>query len=152
MILPNLFVIAPIRFPDLGEIELKQYQFVQLGDELTILIKERLALGLDRYGNPMRPLAPKYAKYKRQKGGSGIRDMRLTGNMLGSFGVVDSSDSHVSVSFRGATPQLKARFRQSHDAFLGLTPLEAAQADQKVTGYIVQNLRSAQLRTPGLGR
>jgi hypothetical protein len=54
-------------------------EMVSLAESLRSAIFMRLDQALDVYDAPAKPLAERYAKYKQRRTGSGVRDLKLTG-------------------------------------------------------------------------
>jgi hypothetical protein len=105
------------------------------------VMKERLAQAIDVFDRPAKPLQPKYAKRKSAKGLPAVRDLRLTGNMLGSIHVKNADSTHVTVKVEGATPFRKGIFNQNIDPWFGLS----SHDDQRVLKEKVQPIFSQNL-------
>jgi hypothetical protein len=84
-------------------------------------MKDRLATGSDVLDQPAKPLGKGYAKQKLKKGKQAIRDLRYSGNLLGSIHVVDSASDHVAVKVEGFTPFRKGIINQHIDPWFGLS-------------------------------
>lgn len=116
------FEIKVASRPDLKMPSFTQEQMGQIGAFAVEVLKERNATGIDIFDRPSKPLQAKYAKQKANKGLQPIRDLRLTGNMLGSVQPVETDSQHVKIAVRGNTPYRKGIFNQNIDPWFGLSP------------------------------
>lgn len=133
--------IRVTRMPRIGAIGFAQVQMQNIAQAVADAERERVAQGLDRFDQKMRPLAPDYAERKRRKGRQPIRDMRLTGNMLGSLQVTDASATGATVDFRGNTPLRKAYFRQRQDQFHGISASGFTRVNALIERLHTENVR-----------
>ena len=108
--------------PDIKMPSFTTEQMSSIGAFAIEVLKERNATGIDIFDRPSEPLQPKYAKQKERKGLQPIRDLRLTGNMLGSVQATETADDHVKIQVRGSTPFRKGIFNQNIDPWFGLSP------------------------------
>lgn len=127
--------------PRVGTIGYTPDQMQGIADSVVAEEKRRLEAGLNRFDQQMEPLAESYKKRKTAKGKSGIRDMRLTGNMLGSLQVTEATAESATVDFRGRTPLRKAFFRQKFDQFHGLSESNFRAVNSVIEGINERNLR-----------
>ena len=131
--MPRFEIKVPHR-PDIKVPGFTTDQMHEIGQRAVEVMKERVAQGVDVLDQPAKPLQPKYAERKRKAGKQPIRDIRFTGNTLGSLQVDEANDTHVHVKIQGATPFRKALFNQNLDPWFGLSDhdddlvLETAQA------------------------
>lgn len=117
-------------------------QMQEIGEFAVAIIKERVAGGTDVFDKPAKPLQPKYALRKAKKGLPAIRDIRYTGNTLGSMQVIEVDDTHVKVGIRGVTPYKKALFNQNIDPWFGLSDTDHDRVfNEKVRPLFAQDLK-----------
>lgn len=138
--MPQYTINVPKR-PDIRVPGFTGEQMQAIGEHAIQVIEERVATGTDVFDKPAKPLQPKYAKRKIAKGLPAVRDIRFTGNTLGSVQVIESDASHVKVGIRGATPFRKALFNQNIDPWFGLSQTD----DTRVLDEAVRPLFSANL-------
>lgn len=65
-------------------------EMVSIAESLQSSIFMRLDQALDVYDAPAKPLKERYAKYKQKRGGSGLRDLKLTGETRRSIKVLSA--------------------------------------------------------------
>jgi hypothetical protein len=119
-------------------------QMQEIGTFAVQVIKDRVAGQKDVFDAPAKPLQPKYAKRKAAKGLPPVRDLRFTGNMLGSVQVVESDETHVKVGIKGSTPFRKGIFNQNIDPWFGLSNNDDHRVlDEKVRPIFAQNLKDS---------
>jgi hypothetical protein len=82
-----------------------------------------------------------YAAMKKAMGRSGRRDLSLTGRMLASLGIVQTTPTSVTIGFLEVAEERKARGNQKRDRFFGLSVTDR----QKVIQFAkrILNLRIA---------
>jgi hypothetical protein len=108
--------------PDIKGVSFSESDLHEIGEYAVQAIKDRNALGVDIFDHSAKPLSDRYRKRKEKLGRPGIRDVRLTGNMLGSLQVTEASAGHVVISVKGSTPYRKGIFNQNIDPWFGLSP------------------------------
>lgn len=138
------FEIKVASRPDIKVPGFSTDQMQEIGQYAVDVMKERVAQGVDVLGEPAKPLQPKYAERKRKAGKQPIRDIRLTGNTLGSMQVDPGvTASHVNVKIRGATPYRKAIFNQNIDPWFGLSDTDDDRVLEKAQALFAQNIHEA---------
>lgn len=119
-------------------------QMGEIGQHAIEVSKERTATATNVLDQPAKPLSPKYAERKIKKGRQPIRDIRFTGNTLGSMQVIEVGPGHVKVGIRGSTPFRKALFNQNIDPWFGLSEHDDQRVlNEKVRPLFSQNLADA---------
>jgi hypothetical protein len=121
-------------------------QMQEIGTFAVQVIKERVAGQKDVFDAPAKPLQPKYAKRKAAKGLQPVRDLRFTGNMLGSVQVDNENvdATHVTVRVKGSTPFRKGIFNQNIDPWFGLSNNDDHRVlDEKVRPIFSRNLKDS---------
>lgn len=116
-----------------------------VGETFKNAAKMRIAKGVNSFDQPMPKLTDKYRGEKLRRGKSGIRDLRLTGNLLGSIAVLQASPGRSVVGIKGATPNLKYRVNQRISPWWGVSPTDGAavdaviekKADEKIKGIFL---------------
>lgn len=120
-------------------------QMHDIGTFAVQAMKERVANQIDVFGQPVKPLQPKYAKRKAAKGLNPVRDLRFTGNMLGSVHVTESDETHVKVKVEGATPIKKGIFNQNIEPWFGLSHDDDQRVlHEKIAPIFANNLMDSQ--------
>lgn len=117
-------------------------QMREIGQYAIEVMKERDARGVNIFDQPMKPLGAKYADRKRREGKNPIRNVRFSGNLLGSIDVIEANDSSVKVSVKGATPYRKGIFNQNIDPWFGLSEHDATRILDKAQTILGENIRS----------
>jgi hypothetical protein len=137
------FEIKVAHRPDINVPGFSAEQMKEIGDFAVQAIKERNATGTDIFDQPAKPLQPKYAKKKAAKGLPSVRDLRYSGNMLGSVQVIgETSETHVTVGIKGTTPYRKGIFNQNIDPWFGLSGHDDERVlEEKVRPMFAQNLK-----------
>lgn len=135
MLLPHPpIVLQPTRVPQWrARVPWTEERMGRIAGAVERLQQERTLAGLDAQDRPVKPLAEKYKRRKQRLGKRPVRDMRLTGNMMGALATTELSDREFAVGFRGATPKKKAHFRQLFDGFFGISPGDAVGLDEELT-------------------
>lgn len=95
---------------------------LRVGNALNSQIDARLAHGLDVNDQPAPPLKPSYAKFKLRKGGSGIRDWKLTGRLRGSMKVLSAGPNKVTLGFTDDVANARAFFNNQRTRQYGVSP------------------------------
>lgn len=115
-----------------------------IGEAAIEQMKHRSGDEQDVFDAPAPPLKPKYAKQKARKGLAGVRDLRYSGNMLGSMQILEVDKQHCKVGFKGSTPYRKAIFNQNIDPFFGLsTTDEEHLMEHTIRPLFHQNIEDA---------
>lgn len=128
--------------PDIKAPSFTAPQMQQIAEYAEQVIRERSATGTNALDQPAKPLQPKYAKKKAAKGLPAVRDLRLSGNMLGSMAVLEADASHAKVGIKGATPFRKGIFNQNIDPWFPLSPHDEERVlNEKVRPIFAQNLK-----------
>jgi hypothetical protein len=106
------------------------------------VMKERNAQAIDVLDQPAKPLRPKYGKRKAAKGLPAVRNLRLTGNLLGSIHVTEADATHAKVKVEGVTPFRKGIYNQNIDPWFGLSNHDDQRVlNEKVKPMFAQNLK-----------
>lgn len=130
--------------PDIVAPKFTSEQMAEIAAYSVQVMKERDAQAIDVLDQPAKPLQPKYAERKAKKGRASVRDLRLTGNLLGSIHVVESDATHAKVKVEGSTPYRKGIFNQHIDPWFGLSHHDDQRVmDEKVRPIFSQNLKDA---------
>lgn len=117
-------------------------QMEGFGQSAVQIMKERNATGVDIFDQPAKPLQPKYVKQKSKKGLPPVRDLRYSGNLLGSVQVLEASEAHVRVGIKGSTPFRKGLFNQNIDPWFGVSPHDEARLlEEKVRPTFAKNIQ-----------
>ena len=77
-----------------------------------------------------------YAAYKRALGKTGLRDLELSGRMLGSIGIVRLNANSVALGFIREAEHLKAKGNQGRDEWFALSPKDVAAVARKAAEII----------------
>lgn len=87
-------------------------------------VTERVLKGLDVNDRSMKPLSKKYAAKKAAMGQPPIRNMQLSGAMLGSMDVVKVSSNQAVVGFDRGSELVKAQINDDRKGshWFGLSP------------------------------
>lgn len=107
---------------------------------------ERLSRGVDSNDQPAPPLNPRYEKRKIKAGATPIRDNRLTGEMLASFGVRNADTNSASVGFSSEISEIKAERTQRLAPMIGLSPTDEAAAVKKAEQHFAENVQDCIVR------
>lgn len=135
------YEIKTTKQPNIVAPKFTSEQMHEIGDFSVQVMKERNAQAIDVLDEPAKPLQPKYEKHKEAKGLPGVRDLRLTGNMLGSVHLVESDASHARVKLEGSTPIRKGIANQNIDPWFGLSHHDDQRVmDEKVRPIFAANL------------
>jgi hypothetical protein len=121
----------------------QMHRFAEAGIEQ---MKERLAAGLDVHDEAAPPLTEKYARQKQAAGGSGIRDLHRTGQMLESLEVLDASADSAHVGIEGEDAYRKALYNEDIDPWFGVSGANnSALMEEEIEPAFAQNLLDALL-------
>jgi hypothetical protein len=127
-----------------GSLSVPSFDHSQL-DELanTAIAAEgaRLAQAININDQPARELTDKYAKAKAKKGARPIRDLRLTGAMMGSRGILDTQDNSVTVGFHAQDQIAKAAINESREKMLGPSAADQIEVRDRAHEIFAQNIR-----------
>lgn len=138
------FEIKVTRRPNIESPAFNEQQMREIGQAAIDVMKERLATATDVFDKPAPPLQKGYAKQKAKKGKQPIRDIRLTGNTLGSVQVTEADSAHVKIKIRGVTPYKKAIFNQNIDPWFGLSEKDDERLlEETVRPIFAQNIQDA---------
>lgn len=136
------FEIKVSKRPNIQVSAFTEQQMQNIGEFAVEAMKERVATATDVLDKPAKPLQPKYAQQKIKKGKQPVRDIRLTGNTLGSVQVIEHDATHVKIGIRGSTPYRKAIFNQNIDPWFGLSEKDDDRVlAEKVQPIFAQNLK-----------
>ena len=101
------------------------------------IIRLRIAKGIGAEDRQMKPYTPEYAEKKQQLGRRAeIRDLTLTGRMLGGLHVAKKGPKLAAIEFADARSKVLALSNQRVDPWFGLSP----QDQEKVRAYVEQRL------------
>lgn len=82
-----------------------------------------------------------YAAYKKALGKSGNRDLELSGRMLGSLGIVQQTDTSVTIGFTRHQEERKAMGNQLRDPWFGLSPADSKYLTDLGGSLLAGNLK-----------
>lgn len=94
----------------------------QFAEKARQQIDTRLSNGMNVHDSPAKPLKPGYAKRKQRSGGSGIRDLKLTGAMLDAFQVESANPLSAEIGFTDDAQRLKASANEHFEDMVGFSP------------------------------
>jgi hypothetical protein len=108
----------------LESVEFTTADMKRIGLYVRQVVTERVLKGLDVQDRSMKPLSKAYAKKKMAMGQPGIRNMQLSGAMLGSMDVVSVSAGQAVVGFDRRAELVKAEINQDRKGsqWYGLSP------------------------------
>lgn len=81
-----------------------------------------------------------YAAYKRALGKSGSRDLELSGQMLGSIGIVRQTPGNVVIGFLRESEHLKAKGNQRRDPWFALSPKDQAAVARRAAEILTPRI------------
>jgi hypothetical protein len=124
----SMRLIKPAR---LEPLEFTTSDMKKIGLYVRQQVTERALKGLDVRDRTMKPLSKSYKKKKEAMGQPGIRNMQLSGAMLGSMDVVEVSAGRVVVGFDRRAELVKAQVNQDRKGsdWYGLSPANAAKVE-----------------------
>ena len=100
---------------------------VRIGAKAIESVTKRVALGLNEQDRTMKPLSASYRAKKVKMGQPGIRNMMLSGSMLGALTVVEADNNHVTVGFTRQAELAKASKNQDRSDWFGLSKSDEAK-------------------------
>ena len=115
----------------LEAIEFTTSDMKKIGLYVRQQVTERVLKGLDVNDRMMKPLSKAYKAKKEAMGQPGIRNMQLSGAMLGSMDVVEVSASRVVVGFDRRAELVKAQINDDRKGsrWYGLSPQNGAKVE-----------------------
>jgi hypothetical protein len=136
---------APVRItdrpqlavPDFSQSEMQTFARTAIAEEYN-----RTARGINADDLPARPLGAKYAKLKQARGREPIRDLRLTGAMMASRGILESGPNAVAVGFADPRSYLKAAVNEALEPMLGISP-----HDEQIVDALIHRVFDGHLET-----
>ena len=130
----SLRLIKPAR---LEPIEFSTSDMKRIGTYVRQQVTERVLKGLDVNDRRMKPLSKSYAAKKAALGQPAIRNMQLSGAMLGSMDVVEVSAGRVVVGFNDEGQLAKAQRNDDRQGsrWYGLSP-----ANESKVSYFAERL------------
>lgn len=126
----------------LERLRFDRHQMSDIGQTAVDSELERLARGVDSNDQPAPPLNPRYEKRKIKAGATPIRDMRLTGQTLDSFGVLNADENSASVGFASDIAEIKAGRAQRIAPMIGLSPTDEAATVKKAEQHFAENVKN----------
>ena len=94
---------------------------VRIGAKAIETVTQRCAKGLNVNDRAGKQLSPSYRARKIALGQPGIRNLMLSGAMLGSMTVVEADQGHVTIGFTRQAELAVAAKNQDRDPFFGLS-------------------------------
>ena len=131
-----------------GQLGFDVRQMLQLGNYGVSLIRDRVSRGIGSNDQTMPPLKqskarrysisqkklveygdllPRYAKYKQRVGAKPIRDLKLTGEMLGNIAVRSVSANQARIDISSNIQRIKARRNERRSPWWGWSPKDLAK-------------------------
>jgi hypothetical protein len=135
------------KFRIFGEWSLTAQQMYQLGLFAIAVMRERVSRGIGSSDAPMKPLSEhkgrrwsksrgEWVEYGRgtgyrfrkvRSGGKGIRDLTLTGSMLGNISVRSVSERQVRIDITSSRERMKARANEIRSPWWGWSANDLAR-------------------------
>jgi hypothetical protein len=103
------------------------------GNALLKSIKERLDHAQTVNDNAAPALAPSYLKFKQSRGGSEIRDLRLTGRTRRGMQLLEAGQNYAVIGFSDPVALERVRFNNAKSRQWGVSPANERDL-QKVIG------------------
>jgi hypothetical protein len=122
-------------------VTLTEHDLESLAHEALGLESARLGHAINVFDQPARPLSRIYKKAKVKAGGQPIRDLHLTGAMLGSRGIVAEQEKSVNVGFTDSLEFAKAAHNETFEHMLGVSPGDELQVDDLARDLLERNIR-----------
>ena len=114
-----------------------------IGAKILTSIKTKTAIGIDYLNRKFNPYSEAYKKWKIKKGYSGIVNLNLTGQMMGSL-QVDVQDTDVIVRMNNQEAIDKTTYNQDGRVprpFMGVSPEVEAEINEMIDKYVSDLLR-----------
>jgi hypothetical protein len=118
-------------------------QMQETGQAVVDSELDRMSRGINANDQPAKPLNPRYEKRKLNVGASPIRDNRLTGETLASFGVLEAADGFARVGFSSESAEIKAERTQRIEPMVGLSPNDAQAPIKKAHEHFAANVKDS---------
>lgn len=116
---------ALIPVPSFTESDLQDLAHEALGLESA-----RVSLGINAHDQPAKPLSKAYEKSKVKQGGKPIRDLHLTGDMMGARGITEIGEKSVEIGFNDGLQYAKAAHNEQIEPMLGPSPHDKISIDE----------------------
>ena len=107
----------------------------KIGAKAIQTITERVAQAKGLNDTRMKKLTPPYAKRKSKQGAPPIRNLMLSGAMLGSLNVIEATDQRAVIGFTRQSEAKKAGYNQAIEPWFGLS-----KKDQRILQEFINRL------------
>lgn len=104
--------------------------------------EERIANGLNVEDQPARALSAAYAKEKARRGKQTIRDLNLTGALIGSMAVTDVTPGSAAIDFASDEQERVAYINEAIEPMIGLSPGDVKTVNEKAEKQFAENVRN----------
>lgn len=95
---------------------------LSFGESLNTSIRDRITAGFTVDDSAAPPLKPGYAKFKARRGGSNIRDWRLTGRTMRSMRVLKANERRAEIGFTDSETNKRAAINNRRSRQFGVSP------------------------------
>lgn len=108
--------------------------------------EDRWRRGQNVHDLAAKPLSARYARRKQRKGGSPIRDMRLTGALITAHQPTRITENYAVVDFSSAQQSEKAWINQEIEEMVGLSPADKILVSQVIDELHQVNVKKMKVR------
>jgi hypothetical protein len=125
----------------LGSLAFSRDDLSAIAGALVDSERYRIARGINVNDHPAKPLSAAYEKQKLRAGARPIRDLRLSGLTMSSFGVLEISEGRAVIGFSGAEANKRAAINQTIEPMVGISPNDAQAARREAHLRFAANVR-----------
>jgi hypothetical protein len=119
---------------------LKPGDMKDIGEEAKRSILYRFNLAQTTYDTAAPPLVPRWADFKAKRGRAPIRDLNWTGRLRRGLNVLRADHNNAYIGFSDPEARRRMAFNQRRSAMWGLSPLDRATIDRKVSAVFRQKV------------